>query len=696
MFVHSERVPRLYKIASNILKDVVENSASLKELIYTQKKVPNVKPLYALLSKTLQNFSEINRLITESKLLEKEKQFNPWLARILITQLLWSDKGLEGTCKPIEVILSYRARLEKHMLKNPKGSCVAKVSKPRYVRVNTLAVTFEEALDGFQQEGWQLIPFSGKTYNQFIEAIKNLENNQFMVDIQIDDLLVFPSRTEFYQHEAYKCRSIILQDKASCLPVQLLNPSPGATVLDVCAAPGMKTTFLAAKIKNQGTIYAVEQQTRRYDALKEFIQGTYETCIKTINKDAIQVTSEECPNVEYILVDPSCSGSGIVDRLEIDGEQEVNQVRLQKLSYFQVLLLTHALTNFPHTKRVVYSTCSIHPTENECVVEEVLRNTKNFKLVSANKLLRLPFNSPSEIDDDLYHIRSKCIQILPERDLSNGFFVAVFERKSNDENQNLNMTEKYMETDKSSLMNNEEITFKIKDAEHSGMDRSMSKKRKNKKNSDADMQSKTKLKRRESDETEGVGSKIEEEVNTEASNEIKSKSKKKKKAQLQVLKENKISDDGILDTNEIIREEEKLVASIDMKEDLELPNVFKKEKKKKHKKREVSNEEGNEKININTSDEIQTKKSSKKKKTVKLPASQLLYGVELQGIKKEKLSHHSHTQKKVEKSSTVSLEENSELLTVTKKMKKKHKKQAVEEENEVTRSSKRTSKYEAE
>ncbi|KAF5291174.1 hypothetical protein FQA39_LY14416 [Lamprigera yunnana] len=401
---------------------------------------------------------------------------------------------------------------------------------------------------------WTRISFAGitllTTEDRYPEIyfIGYTLSNRFMVDIQ----------TELCHHETYKWRSIMLQDNASCLPVQLLNPSPGGTVLDVCAAPGMKTTFLAAKIKNQGTIYAVEQQTRRYDALKEFIQGTYETCIKTINKDAIQVTSEECPNVEYILVDPSCSGSGIVDRLEIDGEQEVNQVRLQKLSYFQVLLLTHALTNFPHAKRVVYSTCSIHPTENECVVEEVLRNNKNFKLVCAKKLMRFPFNSSSQIDDDLYHIQINCIHILPECNLSNGFFVAVFERKSNDENQNISMIEKCMESDKSSLMNTEEITFKIKEEEHS-------------EDEAFGVQSRTKLKRRGSDKTEEVGCKIKEEVNTETSKEIKNV------MQLPVLKEEKISDDDFLETKEIKREEEQLVAIIDMKEDLELPIVFKKE-----------------------------------------------------------------------------------------------------------------------
>ncbi|KAK4875878.1 hypothetical protein RN001_012300 [Aquatica leii] len=429
MFVHSEKVPRLYKITSKYLKEIIESGSSMKDLIYNQTKFSNVKALYALLTKALQHFSEINHIIDKSQLLIKEPKFDPWLARVLITQLFWSNKGLEGTCKPIATILLYRAALENHKLNQVGEETVIKVSKPRYVRVNTLAVSLEEAVSGFCNEGWELVQSSGETYNDFISQVSALQHNQFMVDVHIQELFIFPPKTEFYSHEAYKCKSIVLQDKASCLPVQLLNPRPGSTVLDMCAAPGMKTTFLAACLNNQGIVYAVELDTKRYNTLNSVIEGTYATCIQTINKDVLLVTPEQCPNVEYILVDPSCSGSGITDRLTIDDQvEEANILRLKKLSYFQQLLLKHALNNFPQAKRVVYSTCSIYAEENERVVDEVLKDNVNFKLVQAHELLSYPFNKPKQLGDDLDYIRSCCIRTLPEEDLTNGFFVAVFER----------------------------------------------------------------------------------------------------------------------------------------------------------------------------------------------------------------------------------------------------------------------------
>lgn len=78
----------------------------------------------------------------------------------------------------------------------------------------------------------------------------------------------------------------------------------------MCAAPGMKTTQLAALMNNTGTVYAVEYNQKRFETLNKMIELSGATCIKTIDKDVITIKENDCPNVEYILVDPSCSGSG--------------------------------------------------------------------------------------------------------------------------------------------------------------------------------------------------------------------------------------------------------------------------------------------------------------------------------------------------------------------------------------------------
>ena len=90
----------------------------------------------------------------------------------------------------------------------------------------------------------------------------------------------------------------------------MLKPHDGSCVLDMCAAPGMKTIAIAGLMKNKGMLYAVEQNEERFKTLSSMIENYGVTCAKLYNKDVLTITKNDCPNVEYILVDPSCSGSG--------------------------------------------------------------------------------------------------------------------------------------------------------------------------------------------------------------------------------------------------------------------------------------------------------------------------------------------------------------------------------------------------
>lgn len=290
-----------------------------------------------------------------------------------------------------------------------------------------------EAKEYLEREGWRFIENTFENYEEFVQAILNLDDESYLADYHIKNLYIFPASSRKYwaTNELVQEGKFLLQDKASCLPSYLLDPPHKSTVLDMCAAPGTKTTHLAAIMKNKGKIFAVEMSTKRFATLIEMSQGTQSTIVQPINRDVLEITDEDCPNVEYILLDPSCSGSGMLNRFETEVEKK-DGGRLFKLAGLQHKLLMHALTSFPRVKRVVYSTCSIYPEENEEVVLSVLRRVGNFKLVHAGELMENKWKNFG--NEKVYPgLGEKVIYARTEDDLTNGFFVSVLERCDDDE-----------------------------------------------------------------------------------------------------------------------------------------------------------------------------------------------------------------------------------------------------------------------
>lgn len=290
-----------------------------------------------------------------------------------------------------------------------------------------------EAKEFLEREGWRLIENNFETYDEFLNAVLNLDDESYLADYHIKNLFIFPASSRKYwaTNELVQEGKFLLQDKASCLPSFLLDPPHKSTVLDMCAAPGTKTTHLASIMKNKGKIYAVEMSSKRFSTLIDMVQGTQSTIVQPINKDVLEITEEDCPNVEYILLDPSCSGSGMLNRFETEVANKDNS-RLFKLAGLQHKLLMHALTSFPRVKRVVYSTCSIYPEENEEVVMSVLRKVGNFKLINAGELMENKWKNFG--CEKIYPgIGEKVIYARTEDDLTNGFFVSIFERCDDNE-----------------------------------------------------------------------------------------------------------------------------------------------------------------------------------------------------------------------------------------------------------------------
>lgn len=424
-------MPNFYLEASDILQKIIDKKATIKTAAMSQKKL-NKKQLYAILCQSLKFKKVILEVIQNSELLKHEKKMPTSLAILLVHDLLFGKGIISSPYK--QKINKHRTRLLAELtkikirmkVKNNEELIPAHIRDaivlPRYIRVNTLKTSVESVINHFESKGYIASP--------------GLDENKKLViakDPHIRNLLILPPNTDLHDSKMLLNGSIIIQDKASCFPAFILNPPKNSIVIDACAAPGNKTSHLSAIMENSGRIYAFDKDKRRLDTLIKLTRRAGCTNIEPLHISFLDCDPSMYSNVEYVLLDPSCSGSGIVGRMDhlIEDEEEEQDEefgngaeRLDLLANFQKEALLHALS-FPNVKKVVYSTCSKHKKENEDVVRHALSVNSNFRL-SANVL---PNWKRRGLEGEGY--KSTClIRTLPSEDLTIGFFVALFERIS--------------------------------------------------------------------------------------------------------------------------------------------------------------------------------------------------------------------------------------------------------------------------
>ncbi|KAL6119939.1 nsun5 [Pungitius sinensis] len=416
----------LYMKAAEILEKAEAKQGALKTLVYDSK-FPHIKQLFALVCET-QKFSAILEEIIESTKLLKQTKLGINLAKVLVYDLL-IGRGLKCGGSWKTMMMKHRARMQavlarmkvKQKVSRNQDLLPQSVQKlagdplPRYVRVNTLKTTVEDAVDYLKRDGFCYLGQATRLGDL------SLKRKDFVRDMLLPELLVLPPKTEFHEHFLYKAGHVILQDKASCLPAYLLNPPPGSHVIDACAAPGNKTSHLAALMENKGKLFAFDLDPKRLATMSTLLLRAGVTCQQLAHQDFLKVDpdSPQFKDVEYILLDPSCSGSGMVclrDGMS-SADQEKDQARLASLASFQLLCLNHGL-KFPRLKRLVYSTCSIHSQENEEVVTACLQQNPDFRLVPL-----LP-QWPERGLDPL----TQCLRASTTKTRTHGFFVALLEK----------------------------------------------------------------------------------------------------------------------------------------------------------------------------------------------------------------------------------------------------------------------------
>jgi len=189
---------------------------------------------------------------------------------------------------------------------------------------------------------------------------------------------------------------VYLQDESAGFPVILLDPQPGETILDLCAAPGGKATFIAELLRDKGRVLAVDKNWEKIRLLRE---NCRRLGINSVNYFCGDATNFQVRPVNRVLVDAPCSGLGVLGRNPDSRwrKQKEDLLRLQKL---QLEILFNAANLVKKGGVLVYSTCTLTREENDFVIEKFLEKRRDFKLTDASLYM------DSEVVDESGFVRT--------------------------------------------------------------------------------------------------------------------------------------------------------------------------------------------------------------------------------------------------------------------------------------------------
>lgn len=249
---------------------------------------------------------------------------------------------------------------------------------PLIIRVNTLKISPENLILRLQEEG--------------IDAC----------NCGLDSALTVRSSNVF-STDCYKDGLFHVQDLASQMCINALDPKPSETVLDMCAAPGGKSFTIAERMRNKGEIYSFDLYEHRLSLIESGAKRLGIDIIKAQVRDASAVY-DDIPNADKILCDVPCSGLGVIRRKPEIKYKDLGFI--DKLTDLQYNIICSSSLYLKKGGRLVYSTCSLNKEENEKVCERFLESHKDFKLIDGYP-----------------------VTLIPHTDKTDGFFFAVFTKE---------------------------------------------------------------------------------------------------------------------------------------------------------------------------------------------------------------------------------------------------------------------------
>ena len=275
------------------------------------------------------------------------------------------------------------------------------IERRQSLRLNPL-VAYDRPLDELMQAGWQ-----GQQYAWMADG--------YTID---------QGATAIRDSQAVNAGAVFIQNAASWLPVLALDPQPGEIILDVCAAPGGKTSHIAAITGNKARITANDNSRPRLAKLQANLTRLGARIERYTLFDATSLARKlEGQHFDRILIDAPCSGEGLM-RLDRDKDfASWSVAHIKRLQQLQKRIITQAWQLLAPGGTLVYSTCTLAPEENEAVIDYLLRSQDDAHTVALD--MSLPNRVPAVLswNDRLFSpALADCLRLQPSPTIE-AFFV---------------------------------------------------------------------------------------------------------------------------------------------------------------------------------------------------------------------------------------------------------------------------------
>lgn len=237
----------------------------------------------------------------------------------------------------------------------------------------------------------------------------------------LPDALTITNSQSLSNLNAFKEGLFQVQDESSMLVAYVVNPNPGELVLDLCSAPGGKTTHMAQKMNNKGKIIACDVHTHKLDLVLDNAKRLGINIIKTLELDARIPLKEYFNKADKVLVDAPCSGLGIMKR-KPDIRWARTKEDISGIIRLQEAILNNASKYVKAGGALVYSTCTIGSEENIDVINSFLNKNSDFTIDNLTPYL------PVKLKE--FVTEKGCLELYPNIHKIDGFFICRMTKKA--------------------------------------------------------------------------------------------------------------------------------------------------------------------------------------------------------------------------------------------------------------------------